>query len=644
MCGVTKPSNAPVIVMIYVDDLLVGSISTKGIDDVRNALQETLKVRTTGSLTNASGAGGTIVFLGRHIIRPAGTSEILLRVPPEYLKELFTNDPFCCELKPSDKPPDLLGMLEAGVKDPKLVEPLSDEAAARYKRIIGKLSWSGQSRPDHARFLSILATGQATPTNLHENALRKYLRYVRSQLHLFQRFPAGKPVLPEYDELSGVSDASWGSSDLENRRSTSGGLIFWKGSMIKGYSRLQGCITLSSCEAEIIAVCQLAQECLGVRHVTEFLESFGDRNMLLKLSTKEFQELKFDEISNLGDHYPIVIFTDSQACIGALNNQGLSRRVRHMSIAVCYIQALKDCGNLTIEWLPGSKCTADLLTKVLPVEVNNFHRSQIGILEIVGQEEWQLVINKELKKKGKKSDVQTTDVQDEIPSTEDLATFSAKKGLPVEGLESFENLLQRVGIEVQAGKVTHVIVELCTSSNAGLSQGIDSTRSSSCAVIPITKEIDLHRVSKVLVSWIVCLKELQPGVVFLGWASPPCTGGSPVLHLIQQPRRGEIQSEHLKEFEDLMIQIHQVLTVCQIRVLEMSQRCSYWKDESVQSFCRVHEMRFVQDIARCAYVNEKVPALHQYRLVSSRSLFMPKECNCKNHMSLNDQHLGSLGE
>ena len=295
------------------------------------------------------------------------------------------------------------------------------------------------------------------------------------------------PVLPEYDELSGVSDASWGSSDLENRRSTSGGLIFWKGSMIKGYSRLQGCITLSSCEAEIIAVCQLAQECLGVRHVTEFLESFGDRNMLLKLSTKEFQELKFDEISNLGDHYPIVIFTDSQACIGALNNQGLSRRVRHMSIAVCYIQALKDCGNLTIEWLPGSKCTADLLTKVLPVEVNNFHRSQIGILEIVGQEEWQLVINKELKKKGKKSDVQTTDVQDEIPSTEDLATFSAKKGLPVEGLESFENLLQRVGIEVQAGKVTHVIVELCTSSNAGLSQGIDSTRSSSCAVIPITK-------------------------------------------------------------------------------------------------------------------------------------------------------------
>ena len=184
-----------------------------------------------------------------------------------------------------------------------------------------------------------------------------------------------------------------------------------------------------------------------------------------------------------------------------------------MSVFVCYIQALKDCGNLTIEWLPGSKCTADLLTKVLPVETNNFHRSQLGILEIVGQEEWQLVVNKEMK-----SDVQTSDVQDEIPSTEDLATFSAKKGLSVEGLQSFENLLQRIGIEVQAGKVTHVIVELCTSSNAGLSQGIVSTRTSSCAVIPITKEIDLHCVSKVLVSRIVCW---NCNLELCSWDGPP---------------------------------------------------------------------------------------------------------------------------
>ena len=72
--------------------------------------------------------------------------------------------------------------------------------------------------------------------------------------------------------------------------------------------------------------------------------------------------------------------------------------------------------------------------------------------------------------------------------------------MSVEGLESFENLLQRVGIKVQAGTVAHVIVEMRASSTAGLSHRIVPTRSCSCAVIPVTKDIDLHCVSIVLVS------------------------------------------------------------------------------------------------------------------------------------------------
>ena len=39
-------------------------------------------------------------------------------------------------------------------------------------------------------------------------------------------------MLPEYDGLIGVSDASWGSSDFEKRRSVSGGSVIWKGKVI----------------------------------------------------------------------------------------------------------------------------------------------------------------------------------------------------------------------------------------------------------------------------------------------------------------------------------------------------------------------------------------------------------------------------
>ena len=81
---------------------------------------------------------------------------------------------------------------------------------------------------------------------------------------MYQRFPAEGSTIPFYE---GIAGASWGSSDAEHRKSISGGVIFWKGNVIKGYSRMQLCITLSSCQSELIAVCQISQECIGLRHL-----------------------------------------------------------------------------------------------------------------------------------------------------------------------------------------------------------------------------------------------------------------------------------------------------------------------------------------------------------------------------------------
>ena len=198
--------------------------------------------------------------------------------------------------------------------------------------------------------------------------------------------------------------------------------------------------------------------------------------------------------------------------------------------------------------MPGAKCTADLLTKVWSIESNDYHRSQLGIVEVLPQEEWQVITTKELKKQSKKSDVQTSDVQDEGSCVEDLSAFSAKKVLLAGGLEDFESFLRLVGAGVVAGKVTHIIIELCANMRAGLSQGITAIKLDHCVVVPVTKEVDLRRVRKPLLSWIVELK-VRREAWFLGRTSPPCTGGSPVLNLIPQPRRSELQEGHLKDFE-----------------------------------------------------------------------------------------------
>ena len=182
LAGVTKKSNSPSIVLVYVDDLLVGSLSPRGIQDIRGALEESLKVKTTGMITSASKEGGRITSLGREIIRPNQSDRLLVWVPPSYLEELFVDDPFCQDLKGSPVPPDLLQILEKAHRSPETITILSEEseAASRYKRIAGKLAWCSQTRPDHARFISLLARGQSDPTKVHENMLRRYLRFVRT--------------------------------------------------------------------------------------------------------------------------------------------------------------------------------------------------------------------------------------------------------------------------------------------------------------------------------------------------------------------------------------------------------------------------------------------------------------------------------
>ena len=229
--------------------------------------------------------------------------------------------------------------------------------------------------------------------------LRKYLRFVRSVAHLYQEYLANSTSIPFYDGITGVSDASWGSSDAEQRRSISRGVIYWKGSVIKGYSRMQHCITLSSCESEVIAVCQISQECIGLRHLVEFLENFADPSELARFHENDLQAIAFDQIGSSGDRetYPIIMFSDSQSCLAALQNQGLSRRVRHMSLATCFIQFLVESGHLVLRWISGKLCVADLLTKILNREATEFHRCQIGITERTAPESWQL----ESKKKSK---------------------------------------------------------------------------------------------------------------------------------------------------------------------------------------------------------------------------------------------------
>ena len=67
---------------------------------------------------------------------------------------------------------------------------------------------------------------------------------------------------------SGYSDSDW-AGDRKTGKSTSGGVVMRGLHLIKSWSRTQDAITLSSAEAELVALGKLAMEILGVRSMSE---------------------------------------------------------------------------------------------------------------------------------------------------------------------------------------------------------------------------------------------------------------------------------------------------------------------------------------------------------------------------------------
>ncbi|CAE7318825.1 unnamed protein product [Symbiodinium sp. CCMP2592] len=83
-----------------------------------------------------------------------------------------------------------------------------------------------------------------------------------------------------------------------------------------------------------------------------------------------------------GSKVEIRLHTDSSSARAVLLNRGLSRRVRHLDIAVCYLQErIQEAQTLKVLWCPTSAMVADIMTKCLSWEIFLRHQQALGIFE-----------------------------------------------------------------------------------------------------------------------------------------------------------------------------------------------------------------------------------------------------------------------
>ena len=148
------------------------------------------------------------------------------------------------------------------------------------------------------------------------------------------------------NKLKAYCDANWATT-----RSTTGFFIMLAGAAIACVSRRQHCITMSSCEAELVALADCAIELLHVISVVNFL----------------------------GHATPdaVDVFTDSKAAFDLCHRFTTAQHSRHVDRKLFKMRELRGAGVVKVNHMPGEANPADLFTKVLGRQVFEKHRKVV---------------------------------------------------------------------------------------------------------------------------------------------------------------------------------------------------------------------------------------------------------------------------
>ena len=137
-----------------------------------------------------------------------------------------------------------------------------------FREVVGCLMWiANQTRPDIANSVRAVARHSHEPKESHWKAAQKILEYLRATSHLGLTYRVRPGVNVG---VTVYADADYAKEDTA-RRSVSGGAVLCGNSPVAWFSRTQKCVTLSTTEAEYVAMGDGVKEALFIRGIIEFL-------------------------------------------------------------------------------------------------------------------------------------------------------------------------------------------------------------------------------------------------------------------------------------------------------------------------------------------------------------------------------------
>ena len=326
------------VILLYVDDMVLIAKTTEELKKVLKMLEEIYDVKRLGRVHD---------FLGvrceqRGADFTMSQSTYIERVAERYGE--FLEKRAYTPLHPGGVP--------SAINCPDKEERALDKP---YRELLGCLLFVAQrTRPDVAFSVSLLGQYSSNPGKKHWDGLQQVMRYLyhtSKQAITYRR-------LGGHTRMAVYVDSDWAGS-TDDRRSTSGYVIYLMGQIISWRAIKQKCIALSSMEAEYIALSEAMKEVVWMQRIIKECSQFG-----LTMGTP-------------------IVYCDSKAALTYAKNDIENQRNRHIDLRYHYVKDLVQRGEIELVHVSSKDNVADILTK--PLARTRFEELRTALLCIAGE-------------------------------------------------------------------------------------------------------------------------------------------------------------------------------------------------------------------------------------------------------------------
>lgn len=227
---------------------------------------------------------------------------------------------------------------------------LGSDEQTRYRMGVGSLLYLVKhSRPDLSNSTRELSKAMDGANKAQYKMMLRAIKYVKDTEDLRLRIQPDERTEKKWS-IKAYSDSDF-AGDVDGRKSVSGYVIYMDGMPISWRSKGQKSVSLSSTEAEYMAVSEVTMELLFIHGVMKFL------GMEQKL--------------------PMIVNVDNVGAIYLAQSATTSNRTKHIDVRYHFVREFIEDGIVKIIFVRSEENDADIFTKNLGGELYGTHRTSV---------------------------------------------------------------------------------------------------------------------------------------------------------------------------------------------------------------------------------------------------------------------------